>query len=277
MDIASAYVSVDGLAGSYTIIALNAIVLLSVIGQAIYQRQLNARLVYILLSSASMLAANALFCSLVNSRTSAYSAVTSYTLAEYVLVSITPPFAWLVAFDVYRLVRPPNSSHSRYSFMYLGYLWAAIVIVCVIAVAGSIASILERGFFINRAQAISLYGTFHFNGFGLWAFPVFFAIQWAICSSEIKRYTSTLLVYVFLLICGVVGSTILLAVSLDQLTTLKAFSAASWANYALVQILTPVALLWAVFVGHRWQRPQEHDAHGAKTLQEGSSFQHLEA
>lgn len=217
--------------GSYVVIALNAIVLLAVIVQAVTSQGFNSQFFYIFLSSVCMLISASLNCVLPKLRD--YQRP-SYILAGCFFSSVSSPLAWLVAFDVFRSVRPPNSPRSSYMAMYLGYLWAFIIIVCAAAVAGSMAQIEDNGYYgTSLMQVYNIYSTLQLVSYGLWAFPVFFGIQWVVSSPHIKKYSSTLLVYVFLLVCGVVGTTVNMAITLNLWST-RELVAANWVNFALV-------------------------------------------
>ncbi|ORY94380.1 hypothetical protein BCR43DRAFT_506400 [Syncephalastrum racemosum] len=161
--------------------------------------------------------------------------------------TIFPALAWCIAFGALRPKRL-DSNHPRWHVwngyshgIHLAYLWTLVIIILAIVIAAG-----ESKGSISYARLSHMY---QFCTYGLWAYPVFLAIQWGGLSRRYdlpghRLFIHGLGVFVLLMLIVTIGRTVVLALQ---------FSTDSYKiNFAMAELFGIFALWWAICMGRYW-------------------------
>ncbi|ORY94481.1 hypothetical protein BCR43DRAFT_494104 [Syncephalastrum racemosum] len=161
--------------------------------------------------------------------------------------AIFPALAWCVAFGALRAKRL-ETDHSRWHFwkghghgIHLAYFWTFLIIIIAIAYTGSENS--------SSSDVNSIIGMSQFCAYALWAYPVFFGLQWHFARNyelpDHSLFFGSLGAYSFLMLLVTIGKTVYVA---QRNYTV---------NFAMSELFGIFALWVAIAAGRFWT----HKAH----------------
>lgn len=190
------------------ILALSAVTIVAAISAAIFARSsfpfvlaTIAALCY-LLSSSLVVAATKIW---------SYEGIIGRAIGFDFFEAIFPALAWCVAFGALRAKRL-ETDHSPWHFwkghghgIHLAYFWTFLIIIIAIAFAG-----LENS--ATGGDFRSVIGLFQFCAYALWAYPVFFGLQWHFARNyelpDHSLFFGTLGAYSVLMLLVTIGKTV---------------------------------------------------------------------
>ncbi|KAI8146511.1 hypothetical protein BJV82DRAFT_598809 [Fennellomyces sp. T-0311] len=188
----------------------------------------------------------------------------SIVLASYFVGAFISAVLWYTVFDSMRAAYYTPGQKECLTMkllgVYLGYIWALIILVCGIAVPASLSTILSQRY-TSLSTAQNLMNTVYFTAYGLWAFLAFFFLQVFLTGSHFRHFIKSLSSYVFFLVLVNVGYT-LDAYFAANPTTATISQASLVVLFVFYRVCGIIAILIVIIFGHSWRRPQQNEAQG---------------
>ncbi|KAF7727280.1 hypothetical protein EC973_007796 [Apophysomyces ossiformis] len=195
-------------------------------------------------ASLCYLISGALFSSLGTAKFSTAQAATAHLTSMIFFANVFAPIAWLTVFITFHLT-VFNGAWKLDKFMtavYFGYLWAAIIIVAEIGIAGSLNQLGTVG--VSYSTMWTILGALQFTSHGLWVFLLPFAVQTYLSWKDIHHFWKTFLPYVGLLFFVNVGRSVQ-----SNINTMDGVIA----TFVLARLFGIFAIYLAIIFGHQWQ------------------------
>ncbi|KAI8146507.1 hypothetical protein BJV82DRAFT_598797, partial [Fennellomyces sp. T-0311] len=193
----------------------------------------------------------------------------SYVIGTYFLGAIATPMLWFTVFDSIWAASSEKKGKKRMGFDFsptlFGYFWTLVMVLCAVGVCATIGSFYTDSSYTFSATATQ--GVIYFQAYGLWGYVFFAFLQLISDTSDFRHFSSSLYMYIFLLIVANIG------------VTIDASSASDYYGPSLERVIASLILsryfgLFAIgiliFCGHNWRSNQNQSktSDGNRDLEE---------
>lgn len=241
---------------SQAMIALSAVALIGGVVQA-YRYKKSSPYVLVCIAALCYLIQGAINGS-IDSQVGMFTDMVPPGLAAYFFSALFPILAWVLLLDIFRLAHPKSEGTTTWGLLkselagtFSGYLWAFIMVICDIAVVGSMGSLVNGSAGLSLSLAFNALRTLQFVTYGLWAFIPLYIYQQRASWNVTRPFFRSFAVFAALVFCVTIGRTAYLATVMNNLDGSQAVAAQA-VDFVLARIFGVFGLYWVIAFGHTW-------------------------